>query len=304
MDKYNDNLHLLFKNLNNFHDLNNFIIEFNNINYQDINKNTLLICAIEHRNIDIIDVLLKYDNIDIYHVNNDGENAYITTCKKHDINYSFKIIKYLITKNINISKKDIYNLNGFEYLCKYENIDINLLQYLIDKKSEISMMAIVNVIISKNSHKKYDVLKLLLDNYSSDFLIKDKIKFRQNPTQNSHNFDGFNILEFLCNHFIRIIHKNTTQNISDEDINTLIIEMCEIFRLIKNKSDNSCNDIFINNSINFMENKKKCIDDDCNDTQIHTLKYKMYSLLFIHNLIKILNESNITTKSASKISVA
>lgn len=128
--KYNDivQMHLLFK--------------LCNVNYIcPISGETLLFDAVRNNHIDIVQALISC-NININHINKDGDNALTIACGSPSKINRNNIIKRLIDNNI-----DIFNVNNCGFNALYYCVDSNnieIIQLLLNRAEALNNIDIIN----------------------------------------------------------------------------------------------------------------------------------------------------------------
>ena len=116
----------------NFAYLNNFLINRDNISYSDIFEN------IDKSNINKLQILLSNnDNVDIiqnkYNIAGDTILHYITyKFIKHNNSNYYEIFKFLSKNYIDINKKNLYGYSILYGVCKYHDINIDLIKFLLE----------------------------------------------------------------------------------------------------------------------------------------------------------------------------
>jgi hypothetical protein len=202
---------------------NNDLEKFKNNYLLEQNKNDFLAIAIENNNIDFINylklecnanitnknILCKnpditlfklliqdLNNIEPYYVNNGGNNL-LSYASYHE---NFNLVKYLIEEcNISLNRDIKYISPLIELLQKqkHNQIDLNLLNYLIEKSKEH------NVIYYGD-----DVTILKNNNILTDYIFNKDVEL----ISNCNDFNEF-IHMFLMDKFASILYNKLTPNI-------------------------------------------------------------------------------------------
>ena len=170
-----------------------FVSSIENISYSNIFDN------INYLNIDIIQILLfNNDNIDIikskFYMNGDTILHYITYyfIKYNNSNY-YVNFEFLIKNYIDINKKNLYGYSILYGVCKYHDINFDLIKFLLKNGSDPNLSVeseMHNSTFTYNSAFTYMCIKF----YNIVFFQKSKIELYLNIIKEMVKYGG-NIYE-------------------------------------------------------------------------------------------------------------
>ncbi|ORX83059.1 ankyrin [Anaeromyces robustus] len=160
------------------------------INRQDKNGHSPLIYAIKRRNISIIQCLIEH-GADIQLVNN--QIKIIDSIIDHE---RLDILKYLVTKNLDINSQDEEGQTPLIHAIKRRKLDV--MKYLIDYKADIKAVNDkIKVIDSVIDYNKLDILDCLVN---KNLNINSQDEVGHTPLIYAIHRGNFNIIKYLIEH--------------------------------------------------------------------------------------------------------
>ena len=163
--------HLLNKNLITKEILDLLIERGYNLNDRNIDQEIPLHLASSIENIDqqvllkLIDLSSEKD-LNVKDLN-EGNNALLNYCKKIK-NPKMEIIDFFIQKKSEMNLENINNSNLFHFICKNRNINPNLIKYLIEKKMDLNSKNKFNKspfhFAIQNENITTEILELMVNN--------------------------------------------------------------------------------------------------------------------------------------------
>ncbi len=304
---------------NNIPQVTSLIYSCIDINAKDSHNRIPLIFAIQHKNIEIIKLLLNHKDIDVNVKDNDGYTPLMAAVQQHNT----EIVKLLLNhKNIDVN---IQNRNGYtplmvavqqknieiiKLLLNHKNIDVNIqsrdgstpLHYIngLDTKAVEQLLSYKNIDINVQNNNGdtplhnniYYIgnLRLLLNH--KDININIRNNRGETPLHKvvDHN-DKMENIELLLN------HKDTNINIQSNDGDTPLMRFFNRYYRLFKSCDCVNNKSIINNMKNIIKIIKLFLSRNEIDINIQNNKNDTPLLLavkcYLLNIVKILFEKGV-----------